>query len=110
MDTFKKCVALGFFIGVLAVVVAAVTLAQQRGERDRMDGRMEQENRHPDLERMEQGRREHRQRRGLSRCSWTWSSPPASRPPRPSGIVTPPATRSSRRDGIGGGWWCSGFV
>ncbi len=62
MNTFKKIVALGFFIGVLAVAVAAVTVAQQRGGRDRMPGRMPQDNQQPD-DQMQPRCREFMQRR-----------------------------------------------
>jgi len=61
MSTFKKTVAMGFFVGVLAVAVAAVTLAQQRGGRGRpMPGQTQDR---PGAQQMRQRCQQHMERR-----------------------------------------------
>ncbi|MFW6146203.1 MAG: hypothetical protein ACOC7R_02600 [Planctomycetota bacterium] len=66
MSKFKKIVAMGVFVGfvgALAVVVAAVTVAQQRGGRGRMGGPMHGRTAERDQRQIEQRCRQYMERR-----------------------------------------------
>ncbi|NLF31879.1 MAG: hypothetical protein GX591_13450 [Planctomycetes bacterium] len=61
MIRFRKIVAMGFLVGVLAVAVTAVTLAQQRGGRGPMQDQGQMQN--GDQQQMDQRRQQWMERR-----------------------------------------------